>query len=95
MRDKVFSYLGFAARTRNLVTGYNTCIMMMEKRKVKLLILTKDLAENTVKRCCSNATKETWKIGFSGAVMNFLRLRERQEKVFFGITYQHFRGNHL
>ena len=57
MRDKVFSYLGFAARTRNLVTGYNTCIMMMEKRKVKLLILTKDLAENTVKKMLQQCNK--------------------------------------
>ena len=38
VRNKVESYLGFAARSRNLITGYNTCIMMMAKRKVKLLI---------------------------------------------------------
>ena len=47
MRSKVESYLGFAARARSLSTGYNTCIFMMEKRKLKLLILTEDLSENS------------------------------------------------
>ena len=45
MRSKVISYLGFAAKARKIVNGYNTCIFMMEKRKVKLLVLAEDLAE--------------------------------------------------
>ena len=46
MRSKMMSYLGFAAKARKIVNGYNTCIFMMEKRKVKLLVLEEDLAEN-------------------------------------------------
>ena len=30
--NKVYSYLGFAAKSRNLVTGYNTCEMMIKKK---------------------------------------------------------------
>ena len=49
MENKVFSYMGFAAKARKLVTGYNTCDYMMEKRKIRLLILAEDLSENSVK----------------------------------------------
>ena len=50
VRNKVMTYLGFAARSRNLVTGGNTCAMMMDRKKIKLLIITEDMAENTVKK---------------------------------------------
>ena len=36
MRSKVMSYLGFAAKAGKIVNGYNTCMFMMEKKKVKL-----------------------------------------------------------
>lgn len=44
---KIESYLGFAARARKLYTGYNTCEMMMERRKVRLLVLAGDLSEGS------------------------------------------------
>ncbi len=44
---KIESYLGFAARARKLYTGYNTCEMMMEKRRVCLLVLAADLSEGS------------------------------------------------
>ena len=35
MENKVLSYLGFAAKARKLVTGYNTCnVSAAEKHKV-------------------------------------------------------------
>ena len=55
MENKILSYMGFAARARKLVTGYNTCIYMMEKKKIKLLVLAEDLAENSVKKMVSAA----------------------------------------
>lgn len=45
--NKVFGLLGFAAKSRNLVTGYNTCIYTMNKNKIKLVILASDLADNS------------------------------------------------
>ena len=44
---KIETYLGFAARARKLYTGYNTCEMMMERRKIKLLVLAGDLSEGS------------------------------------------------
>ena len=53
MKDKVLNYLGLAARGRMLAIGYNTCMFMMGKRKVKLVLLAEDLAENSVKKMLS------------------------------------------
>ena len=57
MENKVLSYLGFAAKARKLVTGYNTCIYMMEKKKIRLLVLAEDLSENSVKKMVSLAAR--------------------------------------
>lgn len=57
MKDKVLNYLGLAARGRMLANGYNTCTFMIGKRKVKLLILAEDLAENSTKKMVSLAER--------------------------------------
>lgn len=89
-RDKVYSYLGFAAKSRNLITGYNTCSMMMEKRKLELLILTEDLAENTVKKLLQQCgrTKTEYRIFGKGDVLS--HATGKSGKGIFGITDRHF-----
>jgi ribosomal protein L7Ae-like RNA K-turn-binding protein len=57
MRDKIDSYLGFAARSRNLVVGTDTCRILMGKGKLKLLILATDLSENTREKVVREAIK--------------------------------------
>lgn len=47
MESKVFSLLGFASKSRNLQTGYNTCVLAINKNKIKLIILATDLADNS------------------------------------------------
>lgn len=55
MKDKVLNYLGLAARGRMLAVGYNTCLFMMGKGKVKLIVVADDLAENSKKKILSAA----------------------------------------
>ncbi|WP_165445369.1 L7Ae/L30e/S12e/Gadd45 family ribosomal protein [Bacilliculturomica massiliensis] len=50
MKNKIHSYLGFAKKSRNLVTGYNTCIYGLQKRRIRLLIVAEDTADNTKKK---------------------------------------------
>ena len=57
MTDKVLRYMGLAARGRMLAVGYNTCILMMNRRKIKILILAGDLADNSKEKMISNAKK--------------------------------------
>jgi ribosomal protein L7Ae-like RNA K-turn-binding protein len=50
MRKKIHSYLGFAKRSGNLLSGYNTCEQAVLRKKAKLVILTEDVSENTKKK---------------------------------------------
>ncbi|MCI9475695.1 ribosomal L7Ae/L30e/S12e/Gadd45 family protein [Anaerovoracaceae bacterium 41-7] len=89
-RGKVFSYLGFAAKSRNLVTGYNTCIMMIEKRRVQLLILTEDLADNTVKKMQGKCEKNNVNYRIFGGSDELSQVTGKTGKGIFGITDRHF-----
>ena len=55
--DKVLKYLGLAARGRLLATGYNTCLFMIGKGRIRLIIIAGDLAENSVKKMTSAAER--------------------------------------
>jgi len=90
IRNKVESYLGFAARSRNLITGYNTCSMMMEKKKVRLLILTEDLAENTIKKMLSQCKKNKTEYRIFGNSDQLSHITGKSGKGIFGITDKHF-----
>ena len=90
IRNKVESYMGFAARSRNLITGYNTCIMMMGKRKVKLLILSEDLAENTIKKMVSECIKNKVTYRIFGHSDDLYHITGKSGKGIFGITDKHF-----
>lgn len=46
MKSKIESYLGFAKKSRNLISGYNTCIHGMNQGKIKLIIIAEDVTEN-------------------------------------------------
>ena len=90
IRNKVESYMGFAAKSRNLITGYNTCIMMMGKRKVKLLILSEDLAENTIKKMVSECNKCKVEYRIFGNSDDLSHITGKSGKGIFGITDKHF-----
>ncbi len=50
MNRKISSYLGFAKKSGNLVSGVNTCTFAMAKKKVKLVIIAEDISENSEKK---------------------------------------------
>ncbi len=90
MENKVLSYMGFAAKARKLVTGYNTCIYMMEKRKLRLLILTEDLAENSVKKMVSAAGKHKVPYVIFGTKEQLSKITGNVDKGIFGVTDDNF-----
>ena len=90
MENKVLSYLGFAAKARKLVTGYNTCIYMMEKKKIRLLVLAEDLSENSVKKMVSAAEKHKVPCKIYGAGEQLSRITGNAGKGIFGITDENF-----
>ena len=47
MREKIHSYLGFARKSRSLVSGYNSCVHEIQRGRVGLILLTEDLKQGT------------------------------------------------
>lgn len=50
MKNKVLSLLGFARKSRNIVSGVNTCTFNLNKGKVKLMVLAEDISEGSEKK---------------------------------------------
>ena len=90
MENKVLSYLGFAARARKLVTGYNTCLYMMEKKKIRLLLLAEDLSENTKKKMVSAAQRCGVPCKIYGAGEQLSEITGNVGKGIFGIPDENF-----
>lgn len=88
--NKVFSYLGFAAKSRNLVTGYNTCLMMMERKKLRLLIVAEDVSENTIKKMRQKCLTSSIEFRIFGNSDELSRITGNSGKGIFGITDSHF-----
>lgn len=90
MRAKVMSYLGFAAKAGKIVNGYNTCMFMMEKRKVRLVLLAADLAENSIKKMISLASKHRVPYRVFGAMEELSHMTGTAGKGIFAITDTNF-----
>lgn len=86
MKDKVLRYLGLAARGRMLATGYNTCIFMLSKGKVKLIILATDLAENSVDKMISASRKYNIPYKVYGSKEELSHITGKENAGIFGIT---------
>lgn len=57
MKKKVTSYMGFAKKSGNLVSGVNTCTFAMAKGKARLVILAEDISENSEKKIMKEIRK--------------------------------------
>lgn len=89
-KRKLLSYMGFAAKARKIVNGYNTCVFTMEKRRVKLLIIAADLAENSKKKMISAAGKYNVEYRVFGDSEEMSRMTGTAGKGIFGITDENF-----
>ncbi|MDO4868861.1 MAG: ribosomal L7Ae/L30e/S12e/Gadd45 family protein [Bacillota bacterium] len=59
MKNKVLTYMGFAKRSGNLVSGVNTCSFNISKGKAKLIILAEDISENSEKKIMKDVRKHS------------------------------------
>ena len=86
MKDKVLNYLGLAARGRMLAIGYNTCMFMMGKRKVKMVVLAEDLAENSMKKMLSLCARNNVPYVVYGTKEILSHRTGKEDSGIFGIT---------
>lgn len=78
--------MGLAARGRMLAVGYNTCILMMNRRKIKILILAGDLADNSKEKMISNAKKNNVPFRIYRSMENLSHITGKENSGIFGIT---------
>lgn len=90
MRKKVDSYLGFAAKSRNLISGYHTCLHSIKQRKMKLLILSEDLSENTIDKLVKLSKENGIPSRIYGKSVELSRATGNQGRGVFGITDKNF-----
>jgi ribosomal protein L7Ae-like RNA K-turn-binding protein len=86
MREKIHSYLGFSKRSRSLISGYNSCIYGLERRKIRLLILTEDLAENTLDKFKRLAIAQGIPLRIYGTKDTISDMTGEDDRGIFGIT---------
>ena len=88
--EKLKGLLGLATKAGKLVTGYNTCLDMIPRGKLKLVIIAEDVGDKTKKKigqkCQSYGVP--MKIGIGAADMS--RACGKRDKGVFGITDQGF-----
>lgn len=90
MRSKVESYMGFAAKARKLATGYNTCLFMMEKKKLRLLILAEDLSENSKEKMINAAKQYKLPYRVYGKIEDLSHMTGTEGKGIFGLIDDNF-----
>ena len=90
MRDKIISYMGFAKKSGNLVSGSNTCIFSIKKKKVRLLLITEDASENTKKKMTHEAESGNVPVRIFGESEKLSRAVGESGRTVFGITDGNF-----
>ncbi|GAB1475233.1 hypothetical protein MASR2M70_00650 [Bacillota bacterium] len=68
MREKIHSYLGFAKRSGNLISGYNSCLYCIKRGQAQLILITEDLSDNTKKKFLSVAESAGVKLRVNGTI---------------------------
>ncbi len=86
MREKIHSYLGFAKKSRNLISGYNSCIYAVGRGKVNLLILTEDLSDNTKRKFRNIAESGGIEMRFFGTIEKMQEMTGDTGRGIYGVT---------
>ena len=90
MKNKIESYLGFAARARALRGGSGTCSIVIKKGQAKLLIIAEDAAENTIKKMSGEAKARGVEYRIYGKADELGHITGQSGKTTFVITDEHF-----
>ncbi len=90
MKEKIESYMGFARKAGALVAGTDACIMSMKKKKVKLLVIAADAAENSIEKLKKTATGNGVNFRVFSSKEKLCVYSGMKDKIVFGITDSNF-----
>ena len=84
--DKILRYMGLAARGRLLVNGYNTCEFMLKKGRIKLMILSEDLALGSSEKMTRTAASAKVPCAVYGSRESLSKATGKTDSAIFGVT---------
>lgn len=90
MRSKLESYFGFARKSGSLVTGYETCIQMIKRNRIKLLIVAEDASEKTKEKFQKLADHNQVEIHVFGKTDELSAMAGLENRSIFGLTDSNF-----
>ena len=90
--SKLSAYLGFAAKAGKLQTGYNTCLSLIKKGSVRLLIVAEDSQENTITRMTQKCKSHGIPVRIYGTIDQLSKMTGNHNNSIFAVTDDNF-GN--
>ncbi len=91
MQNKVLRFIGLATRSRNLISGYNTCIHYINKKnRIKLLIIAEDASENTKEKFIQLASSNQIKVIIWGSKEDLSHAMGMENRSVVGIINDNF-----
>ena len=90
MKSKIYSYLGFAKKSGNLITGMHTCSMAAKAGRVKLMIISTDTSAGSMKKAVKMARDSNIKYRIFGESEQLSKVTGNVSRNIFGITDAHF-----
>lgn len=93
--NKLLTLIGFAYKSRNLVSGEGITLEEIKKNKVKLVFLSKDASENTGKRIKDKSTARNILVCEIFDRYELGKAIGKDERVVIGITDRSFSNSML
>lgn len=90
MKKKIHSYMGFARKSGNLISGGNTCEITGEKGRLKLLIIAEDASENSRQKMIKLAKKTETAYRIYGRTDELSHATGTPGRSVFGVTNRNF-----
>ena len=90
MRSKIYSYLGFAKKSGNLISGMHTCSMAAKAGRVKLMIISSDTSPGSLKKAVKLANDSKIRYRVFGESEELSKVTGNVSRNIFGITDANF-----
>ncbi len=90
MKKKINSYMGFAKKSGNLISGGNTCTITGSKGRLKLLIIAEDASENSREKMVRLAEKTDTAYRIYGRADDLSHAIGTSGRSVFGVTDRNF-----
>ncbi|MDD7511534.1 MAG: ribosomal L7Ae/L30e/S12e/Gadd45 family protein [Peptostreptococcaceae bacterium] len=89
-KNKINSYLGFAAKSKNLVAGQGIVLDKIKHRKAKLVIIAEDVGDNTRKKIINKCNSNNIAVKNYGLCDQLSQMTGKSEKGVFAILDDNF-----